>query len=74
MSPADRRRRAARAEVRPHDDQVVQGDGCRSRHACASRSPEGFVDRITAVARHAKRTKATLMLLTQLDYLPIALL
>ena len=42
------------------------------RHACASRSSEEFVDRISAVARHAKRTRATLMLVTQLDYLPIA--
>jgi len=42
------------------------------RHTCASRSPEEFIERISAVVRHAKRTKATLMLLTQLDYLPIA--
>ena len=42
------------------------------RHTCASRSPDEFIQRISAVARHAKRTKATLMLLTQLDYLPIA--
>jgi len=42
------------------------------RHTCASRSAEEFIDRIAAVARHVTRTKATLMLLTQLHYLPIA--
>ena len=42
------------------------------RHTCMSTSPDEFIERISAVARHAKRTKATLMLLTQLDYLPIA--
>ena len=42
------------------------------RHTCASRSPDEFIERICAVARHAKRTKATLMLLTQLAHLPIA--
>jgi hypothetical protein len=41
------------------------------RQTCDSRSPDEFIQRISAVARHAKRTKATLMLLTQLDYLPI---
>jgi len=41
------------------------------RHACASSTPDEFVARISHVARHAKRTKATLMLLTQLDYLPL---
>src|SRR3954469_13695501 len=42
------------------------------RHACASSTPDEFVGRISHVARHAKRTKATLMLLTQLEYLPLA--
>jgi len=41
------------------------------RHTCASGSPDEFIRRIAAVASHAKRTKATLMLLTQLAYLPI---
>jgi hypothetical protein len=41
------------------------------RHACASASPTDFISRISAVARHAKKTKASLMLLTQLDYVPI---
>jgi len=42
------------------------------RHTCASGSPDEFIARISAVATKAKRTKATLMLLTQLSYLPIA--
>ena len=42
------------------------------RHTCASGTPDEFITRISAVASHAKRTKATLMLLTQLAYLPIA--
>lgn len=42
------------------------------RHACASASPGQFLARISHVARNAKRTKATLMLLTQLDYLSIS--
>ena len=42
------------------------------RHACSSSSPDEFVARISHVARNARKTKATLMLLTQLDYLAIA--
>jgi len=42
------------------------------RHACASSTPKEFISRISHVARQAKRTKATLMLLAQLEYLPIA--
>ena len=41
------------------------------RHACASSSPAEFTSRISKVASQAKRTKATLMLLAQLDYVPI---
>src|SRR6188768_579026 len=41
------------------------------REACASSSPDEFMSRISHVARLAKRTKATLMLLAQLDYLSI---
>ena len=41
------------------------------RAACASASPEQFVSRMSDAARNAKRTKAALMLLTQLDYTSI---
>ena len=41
------------------------------RHACASSSPDEFISRISQVTNNAKRTKATLMLLAQLDYLSI---
>lgn len=43
------------------------------RHACASASPAQFVSRISVVARNAKKAKASLMLLTQLEYVAIEL-
>jgi hypothetical protein len=42
------------------------------RDACESSSPKEFISRISHVARNARKAKATLMLLAQLDYLPIA--
>jgi hypothetical protein len=41
------------------------------RDACASSSPEQFISRISAVARNAKKTKAGLVLLVQLNHLDI---
>jgi hypothetical protein len=40
-------------------------------HACASASPDEFTRRISEVAIHARRTKALLMLLAQLGYIPV---
>ena len=42
------------------------------RSACASSTHDEFVSRISRVAHAANRTRMTLMLLTQLDYLPLA--
>jgi len=50
-----------------HSQQVVS----RYRHACASSSPDEFVKRISSVATAAKRTKASLMLLVQLGFVPM---
>ena len=41
------------------------------RETCASSSPEEFVERISAVARHAKKAVACLVLLVELRHLPI---
>ena len=41
------------------------------REACASSSPEQFIERIAFVTRKAKRVKASLVLLVQLDHLKI---
>lgn len=42
------------------------------RDVCVSASPEQFIERISFVARRAKRATATLVLLVQLDYIDIA--
>jgi hypothetical protein len=41
------------------------------RDACASSSPEQFVARISAVARNAKKAKAALVMLVQVNHLDI---
>jgi four helix bundle protein len=41
------------------------------REACASSSPEEFIKRIALVTRKAKRVKASLVLLVELDHLNI---
>jgi hypothetical protein len=41
------------------------------KDACASSSPEQFISRISAVARSAKKAKAALVLLVQLDHISI---
>ena len=41
------------------------------RDVCVSSSPDQFLERITFVARNAKRTVALLVLLVQLDYIRI---
>ena len=41
------------------------------RHACASASPDEFISRISHVAQHANKTRASLVMLTQLGYVSI---
>jgi hypothetical protein len=53
--------------LRQHAGEMKSG----YRDACASSSPEQFIERISFVARKAKRVKASLVLLVQLDHLGI---
>jgi hypothetical protein len=55
------------AQAITHSEQMEAG----YRHACASASPDEFTKRIADVAAHARRTKASLMLLVQLGYVPV---
>ena len=63
-----KRGRQLLADAVKHSEQVAPG----YRHACASSSPDQFASRISEVAVHARRTKALLMLLVQLGYVPVA--
>lgn len=64
---APKRGRKLLSDAVKHSEHMEAG----YRHACASASPEEFTKRISEVALHAKRTKALLMLLVQLGYVPV---
>ena len=55
------------AAASKHSEQVETG----YRRACASSSPDEFIQGISSVATNAKRTTASLMLLVQLGYVPV---